>query len=196
MYKHKNINEILIKRQNNIDNKKWWFDGLTDEEYKELISKDNLEEIKTLEKTIEDLKSQVIILQSKLLDYDLQNPERKSVEHKMQNINITTDRQEPPISYTYNNFQDDVVIYDPIANYDRLKLTDPFVDPRGRSSADQIPTPQVAAQLNFPTQGVIDRYHRVGLLIAVDNDDDYRYYDRNNRLIYAKDYIDYINKSK
>ena len=33
MYKHKNMNEILIKRQNNIDSKKWWFDGLTDEEY-------------------------------------------------------------------------------------------------------------------------------------------------------------------
>jgi hypothetical protein len=149
------------------------------------------EEIKTLEKTIEDLKSQVIILQSKLLDYDLQKPEtkpvqlkpveKKPVEQKMQNINITTDRPEPPISYTYNNFQDDVIIYDPIANYDRLKLTDPLVDPRGRSSADQIPTPQVAAQLNFPTQGVIDRYHRVGLLIAVDNDDDSRYYNSNNK---------------
>jgi len=60
------------------------------------------------------------------------------------------------------------IIYDPIENYDRLKLTDPLIDPRGRSSADQIPTPQVAAQLNFPTQGIIDRYHRVGLLKAID----------------------------
>lgn len=59
------------------------------------------------------------------------------------------------------------VIYDPIANYDIAKLTDPLVDPRGRTSADQIPTPQVAAQFNFPTQGVLDRYHRVGLLIAI-----------------------------
>jgi hypothetical protein len=59
------------------------------------------------------------------------------------------------------------IIYDPIENYDRLKLLDPLVDPRGRSSADQIPTPQVAAQLNFPTQGILDRYHRVGLLIAI-----------------------------
>ena len=59
------------------------------------------------------------------------------------------------------------VIYDPIENYDRLKLLDPLVDPRGRSSADQIPTPQIAAQLNFPTQGILDRYHRVGLLIAI-----------------------------
>lgn len=60
------------------------------------------------------------------------------------------------------------IIYDPIANYDIAKLTDPLVDPRGRTSADQIPTPQVAAQFNFPTQGVLDRYHRVGLLIAID----------------------------
>jgi hypothetical protein len=59
------------------------------------------------------------------------------------------------------------VIYDPIANYDIAKLSDPLVDPRGRTSADQIPTPQVAAQFNFPTQGVLDRYHRVGLLIAI-----------------------------
>lgn len=59
------------------------------------------------------------------------------------------------------------IIYDPIANYDIAKLTDPLVDPRGRTSADQIPTPQVAMQLNFPTQGVLDRYHRVGLLIAL-----------------------------
>ena len=62
------------------------------------------------------------------------------------------------------------VIYDPIANYDIAKLTDPLVDPRGRTSADQIPTPQVAMQFNFPTQGVLDRYHRVGLLIAINND--------------------------
>jgi hypothetical protein len=60
------------------------------------------------------------------------------------------------------------VIFDPIANYDQAKLLDPLVDPRGRTSADQIPAPQVAAQFNFPTQGVLDRYHRVGLLIAID----------------------------
>lgn len=59
------------------------------------------------------------------------------------------------------------IVFDPIANYDIAKLTDPLVDPRGRTSADQIPTPQVAAQFNFPTQGVLDRYHRVGLLIAI-----------------------------
>jgi len=62
------------------------------------------------------------------------------------------------------------IIYDPIANYDIAKLSDPLVDPRGRTSADQIPTPQVAAQFNFPTQGVLDRYHRIGLLVAINKD--------------------------
>ncbi len=70
------------------------------------------------------------------------------------------------------------VIYDPIENYDRLKLLDPLVDPRGRSSADQIPTPQIAAQLNFPTQGILDRYHRVGLLTAINK---HEYKNKNNR---------------
>lgn len=64
------------------------------------------------------------------------------------------------------------IIFDPIANYDIAKLTDPLVDPRGRTSADQIPTPQVASQFNFPTQGVLDRYHRVGLLIAIKDPED------------------------
>ena len=58
------------------------------------------------------------------------------------------------------------VIYDPIENYDYRKINDPLVDPRGRTSADEIPTPIVAAQLNFPTQGILDRYHRVGLLVC------------------------------
>ena len=72
------------------------------------------------------------------------------------------------------------VIYDPIENYDRLKLLDPLVDPRGRSSADQIPTPQIAAQLNFPTQGILDRYHRVGLLIAINKHECKKNRRRNN----------------
>jgi len=99
------------------------------------------------------------------------------------NININNTNPDPNVNYkninTPNIPNNDVVIqpvappiiYDPIENYDRLKLLDPLVDPRGRSSADQIPTPQVAAQLNFPTQGILDRYHRVGLLIAINKHD-------------------------
>ena len=86
------------------------------------------------------------------------------------------------------------IIYDPIQNYDRLKLLDPLVDPRGRSSADQIPTPQVAAQLNFPTQGILDSYHRVGLLIAI-NKHECRKNKRNNYKNYngTNSYEDFNN---
>ena len=55
--------------------------------------------------------------------------------------------------------------FDPIALYDYRKLYDPLVDPRGRTSADEIPTLDVALQLNIPTQGFPDTYHRVGLLM-------------------------------
>ena len=98
-----------------------------------------------------------------------------------QNLNkeiiIETDSSNtiPQIKNIDTNIQNPInkpppIIYDPIANYDIAKLTDPLVDPRGRTSADQIPTPQVAMQFNIPTQGVVDRYHRVGLLIAINND--------------------------
>jgi hypothetical protein len=79
----------------------------------------------------------------------------QQTDNKIQNKNLIN--KPPPI------------IYDPIANYDKAKLFDPFVDPSGRTSADQIPTPQVAMQLNFPTQGVLDKYHRIGLLVAITN---------------------------
>ncbi len=59
-------------------------------------------------------------------------------------------------------------VFDPIAVYDYRKLYDPLVDPRGRTSADEIPTLDVALQLNIPTQGFLDTYHRVGLLIGSD----------------------------
>jgi len=85
------------------------------------------------------------------------------------------------------------IIYDPIEAYDRKKLLDPLIDPRGRSSADQIPTPQVAAQLNFPTQGIIDRYHRVGLLIAIND----HHNDKNNlKRRNHNDYEDFGNIEK
>lgn len=181
---HKKINKDLhpeeIKRALNLTNQEL---NKSINELANLINTSetqNNNEIKTLEKNIEELKSEVIILQSKLLDQELNNTNNNNNKPKIPNINISSNSTPPNI---YNNYQDDVVIYDPIANYDRLKLTDPLVDPRGRSSADQIPTPQVAAQLNFPTQGVIDRYHRVGLLIALNNDfddgDKYKYKNSN-----------------
>ena len=89
------------------------------------------------------------------------------------NININTDSNSHNASCPSGSCsKPPPIIFDPIANFDRAKLSDPLVDPRGRSSADQIPTPQVALQFNYPTQGVIDRYHRIGLLIALDKEAD------------------------
>jgi hypothetical protein len=140
---------------------------------------------------IKEEKLKEIIIEEKITE----NPKIYNTDFLLNgNINISnpnpytnTNNQNDFINY--NNLvnvpnNDDVVIqpvappiiYDPIENYDRLKLLDPLVDPRGRSSADQIPTPQVAAQLNFPTQGILDRYHRVGLLIAIN-----KHERRNNR---------------
>lgn len=89
------------------------------------------------------------------------NPSNPSNSSNSSNSNLILPSQSQPAN------KPPPIIYDPIANYDIAKLTDPLVDPRGRTSADQIPTPQVAMQFNFPTQGVLDRYHRVGLLIAL-----------------------------
>ncbi len=57
-------------------------------------------------------------------------------------------------------------LIDPVANYDRLKLTDPFIDATARTSIDQIPLPYFGQYINYPSRGIIDKYHRVGLLIA------------------------------
>ncbi len=112
-----------------------------------------------LEKTIGELQSQLSTIKAEM------NSGTQNTQSKDPIINLNTNtgtldggpiNKPPPI------------IFDPIANYDQAKLLDPLVDPRGRTSADQIPAPQVAAQFNFPTQGVLDRYHRVGLLIAID----------------------------
>ncbi len=125
------------------------------------------------EKKIAMLKNELANIKNEL--------EIKIATQSEQNLNkeiiIETDSLNtiPQIKNIESNIQNPVnkpppIIYDPIANYDIAKLTDPLVDPRGRTSADQIPTPQVAMQFNIPTQGVVDRYHRVGLLIAISND--------------------------
>lgn len=75
------------------------------------------------------------------------------------------------------------VVFDPIANYDNAKLMDPLVDPLQRTSADQIPTPSVAMQLNFPTQGVLDKYHRIGLLVALDSENNSNNHNESNNIV-------------
>ena len=78
------------------------------------------------------------------------------------------------------------VFVDPIANYDNAKLGDPLVDPLQRTSADQIPNPSVAMQFNFPTQGVLDKYHRVGLLIAIGSESDSESNNKSNKSNYSE----------
>ena len=71
---------------------------------------------------------------------------------------------------------------DPIVNYDRLKLTDPFIDPSQRTSLDQIPAPYFAPYINFPTRGIVDKYHRVGLLIYEHNKEYIKYNEYNENI--------------
>jgi hypothetical protein len=112
-----------------------------------------------IEKTISELQNQISSLKNQISgSASIPN---NSPDEPIINVNTLGTGVSGPIS------KPPPIIFDPIANYDQAKLFDPLVDPRGRTSADQIPAPQVAAQLNFPTQGVLDRYHRVGLLIAI-----------------------------
>lgn len=141
----------------------------------------------TLNTNVNELEKKIIELNAELTYFKTnQIISSPSELNKIKEIIIET--EEPKINTNGTDFQSDhsssnsnlilpnqpinkppPVVFDPIANYDIAKLTDPLVDPRGRTSADQIPTPQFAMQFNFPTQGVLDRYHRVGLLIALDS---------------------------
>ena len=106
-------------------------------------------------------------------DNNEDNNEDYNENNKEYEINVNNNKNSENYQNCNSNINNPIlppVIFDPIANFDRAKLIDPLVDPRGRTSADQIPTPIVAAQFNFPTQGILDRYHRIGLLIAVENE--------------------------
>jgi hypothetical protein len=165
---------------------------------------------------IDDLKNELAFIKEELfnkkVDVEIEDKsikiEDKSIESQKKiyntdfllNGNININKSEPNLNSNSNsNYNNDVIIqpvappiiYDPIQNYDRLKLMDPLVDPRGRSSADQIPTPQIAAQLNFPTQGILDSYHRVGLLKAIDKH--HNHHENNRR---RDSYEDFGNVEK
>lgn len=171
---------------------------------------------------IDDLKNELASVKEELFNknsqeqYNVYTKEEVNNQEKKQIYNtdfLFNNNPDPNISYqnnlvNYNNLLTSEpnavvqpiappIIYDPIENYDRLKLLDPLVDPRGRSSADQIPTPQVAAQLNFPTQGILDRYHRVGLLIAINKHECKKNRRRNNYenfdSTYGDSYEDFSN---
>ncbi len=115
--------------------------------------------------------SEINILKSELNDLKTQiNNENETPEININKINT-------------NNINNSLPIIDPIANYDALKLSDPFIDPSPRTSIDQIPGRYFAPYINFPTRGIIDKYHRVGLLTSIDRIDRIDkeiYYDNNN----------------
>lgn len=137
-----NTNE-LEKKLDTINNE------LIELKLKQLTNGSNPSEINSIKEIIIDTPQPIINTSNS-------NPLNQTNTANTSNLILPSQANKPP-----------PIIFDPIANYDIAKLTDPLVDPRGRTSADQIPTPQVAAQFNFPTQGVLDRYHRVGLLIAI-----------------------------
>jgi hypothetical protein len=83
-----------------------------------------------------------------------------------------------------NNMPNFQPIPDPIAKYDLLKLTDPLIDPSQRTSIDQIPSPYFAPYINFPSRGVVDKFHRVGLLIRID-EHKRNYYDDNENDVFV-----------
>ncbi len=107
---------------------------------------------------------------------------------------VNEDDEEPEInvneinSNNRNNNIPQPPLVDPIVNYDRLKLSDPFIDPSQRTSIDQIPGPYFAPYINYPTRGIVDKYHRVGLLISNDKHhkynelDDLNEEDNSNRI--------------
>jgi hypothetical protein len=137
-------------------------------------SENNIKNITSLKNNIQSLNNELLSIKQQLPTSSESSSESNFESNSSSfsnnipaNININTESNGP----SNNGYKPPPVIFDPIANFDKAKLLDPLVDPRGRSSADQIPTPQVAMQFNFPTQGVIDRYHRVGLLIALDKDE-------------------------
>jgi hypothetical protein len=92
-------------------------------------------------------------------------------------VEIVVNKTESPNN---QNNQRNMVV-DPIANYDNAKIVDPLVDPLQRTSADQIPNASVAMQFNFPSQGTLDRYHRLGLLIAVEKPEESDNSHKSNR---------------
>jgi len=139
----KDTNTDLSKLKNELDNIK-------------TILSENINNIKNDYSKINFIKDENISNNSSQNTYNdnLTNQTNQTESNNDTNINISNQKNNNP-----------PIVFDPIANYDRAKLIDPLVDPRSRTSADQIPAPQIAAQFNFPTQGVLDRYHRVGLLI-------------------------------
>lgn len=89
--------------------------------------------------------------QNKIQSLEKKISDLESTIDNNENINVSTKNLVPPIN--------------PIIEFDRRKLLDPFIDPSTRPPASQVPTPEIASITNIATQNIYDSYHRVGLLI-------------------------------
>lgn len=89
--------------------------------------------------------------QNKIQSLEKKISDLESTIDNNENINVSTTNPIPPIN--------------PIIEFDRRKLLDPFIDPSTRPPASQVPTPEIASITNISTQNIYDSYHRVGLLI-------------------------------
>jgi hypothetical protein len=89
--------------------------------------------------------------QNKIQSLEKKISDLESTIDNNENINVSTTNPVPPIN--------------PIIEFDRRKLLDPFIDPSTRPPASQVPTPEIASITNIATQNIYDSYHRVGLLI-------------------------------
>ena len=89
--------------------------------------------------------------QNKIQSLEKKMSDLESSIDNNENINVSTTNPVPPIN--------------PIIEFDRRKLLDPFIDPSTRPPASQVPTPEIASITNIATQNIYDSYHRVGLLI-------------------------------
>lgn len=177
---HSNIGKTFNEESDNES-----IDSLKQEisSYKKIISKKNNFINKLKHKNRLVLKSN---LSKKYNDHNSENQDNSTDNSESTQEESEDDQINYVINKNNNNNQNNsspqnTVVFDPIANYDNAKLIDPLVDPLQRTSADQIPNPSIAMQLNFPTQGILDRYHRVGLLIAIGSDlNDNKILDKNN----------------
>ena len=89
--------------------------------------------------------------QNKIQSLEKKISDLESTIDNNENINVSTTNPVPPIN--------------PIIEFDRRKLLDPFIDPSTRPPTSQVPTPEIASITNIATQNIYDSYHRVGLLI-------------------------------
>ena len=89
--------------------------------------------------------------QNKIQSLEKKINDLESTIDNNENINVSTTNPTRPIN--------------PIIEFERRKLLDPFIDPSTRPPASQVPAPEIASITNIATQNIYDSYHRIGLLI-------------------------------